>query len=132
MASYRRSRLQLWPIFVRVKNRDIVHVFPEETYLGKNKSEYIEKFLFFDEIKGLMKHGMQIENEVIKLKVSNVLIYSVSSGKLIIGEDFSNRRYLNPHQTRFNEVKTPLENTGLKMVTRVILLGYNISKRELV
>lgn len=68
---YRSSRVQLWPILVRIVNVPNISVFATGVYVGRSKPGSIEEFLndFITEVTELQANGFELNGRCISFKI---------------------------------------------------------------
>lgn len=72
---FRSSRVQLWPILLKIKNIKNIQVIPVGIYLGKSKPNDISIFLadFISEMIFINENGIEIGNKIIKLQIRAII-----------------------------------------------------------
>lgn len=72
---FRSSRVQLWPILIRIVNLKITSILPIGVYVGKQKPSDLEVYLqdFVEEITCLSQTGICIKNKTVRLTLRAVV-----------------------------------------------------------
>ncbi|XP_036341073.1 uncharacterized protein LOC118750465 [Rhagoletis pomonella] len=72
---FRSSRVQLWPILIRILNFKVNNILPVGIYIGKQKPKDLEVYLldFVQEHDNLSKTGICVSNKIVKLRLRAVI-----------------------------------------------------------
>lgn len=72
---FKSSKVQLWPILIRLTNVEERPIFPVGVFVGRSKPATCEEFLskFVEEISSYLETGLQLEGNIYRMQIRAVL-----------------------------------------------------------
>lgn len=72
---FKSSRIQLWPILIKIINIKSISVLPVGIYIGKKKPDDISEYMsdFVLETKDIIDNGIRIDHKILQLKIRAIV-----------------------------------------------------------